>query len=132
VLLGTVLTRRAAQRVDDLSPNMGLWWYFFAEIFEHFRAFFIFVFHAQSILLLVPLTIRLQQTPLVLAVIACMLMALFKARPFLRGYAAADTATDDRLQSYTSVSDLALCTALLPVVRSEARLAPPRARCHDY
>ena len=69
-----------AQHVDDLSPNMGLWWYFFAEIFEHFRGFFIFVFHAQSVLLLVPLTIRLQHTPLVLAVIACMLMALFKVR----------------------------------------------------
>lgn len=67
-----------AQHVDDLAPNMGLWWYFFAEIFEHFRSFFIFVFHAQSVLLLVPLTIRLQQTPLVLALIACMLMALFK------------------------------------------------------
>ena len=70
----------AAQHVDDLTPNMGLWWYFFAEIFEHVRGFFIFVFHAQSVLLLVPLTIRLQHTPLVLAVIACMLMALFKVR----------------------------------------------------
>ena len=67
-----------AQRVDDLAPNMGLWWYFFAEIFDHFRPFFLFVFHAQSILLLVPLTVRLRRRPLVLAVIACMLIALFK------------------------------------------------------
>ena len=69
-----------AQHVDDLSPNMGLWWYFFSEIFDHFRAFFLFVFHAQSALLLVPLTIRLHRKPLVLAVIACMLVALFKVR----------------------------------------------------
>ena len=82
---------RSAQHVDDLSPNMGLWWYFFAEIFEHFRSFFIFVFHAQSILLLVPLTIRLQQTPLVLAVIACMLMALFKARMLAYGFCTASS-----------------------------------------
>lgn len=68
----------ACQHVHDLAPNMGLWWYFFAEIFDHFRTFFIFIFHAQSLLLLVPLTIRLRQTPLVLAVIACMLNALFK------------------------------------------------------
>jgi len=59
---------------------MGLWWYFFAEIFDHFRGFFVFVFHAQSVLLLVPLTIRLQHSPLVLAIIACILMALFKVR----------------------------------------------------
>ena len=30
--------------------------------------------------------------------------------------------TSLRLQSYTSVSDLALCTALLPVVRCEVRM----------
>jgi hypothetical protein len=68
------------QRIDDLAPNMGLWWYFFALIFDHFRAFFMFVFHVQSVLLLVPLTIRLRGKPLVLALIACLLVALFKAR----------------------------------------------------
>jgi phosphatidylinositol glycan class U len=72
--------RTCAQRVDDLAPNMGLWWYFFAEIFDHFRPFFLFVFHAQSLLLLVPLTVRLWRRPLVLAAIACMLVALFKVR----------------------------------------------------
>jgi phosphatidylinositol glycan class U len=76
--------RPVLQRVDDLAPNMGLWWYFFSEIFDHFRTFFIFIFHAQSALLLVPLTIRLRQKPLVLAVIACMLIALFKVMPGVR------------------------------------------------
>lgn len=73
-------THRCQQRVDDLAPNMGLWWYFFSEIFEHFRTFFLFVFHVQSLLLLVPLTIRLRRSPLVLASISCVLMALFKVR----------------------------------------------------
>ncbi|CAB1314490.1 unnamed protein product, partial [Coregonus sp. 'balchen'] len=30
--------------VPDLTPNIGLFWYFFAEMFEHFRLFFICVF----------------------------------------------------------------------------------------
>ena len=33
--------------VRDLQPNLGMYWYFFTEIFEQFRAFFLFVFHFQ-------------------------------------------------------------------------------------
>ncbi len=72
------LTR--SQRADDLTPNMGLWWYFFAEIFEHFRLFFLFVFHMQPVLLLLPLTLRLWRKPTVLLLIACLLTTLFKVR----------------------------------------------------
>lgn len=30
--------------VSDLAPNVGMWWYFFTEMFDHFRAFFLGVF----------------------------------------------------------------------------------------
>ncbi len=30
--------------VSDLTPNVGLWWYFFTEMFDHFRRFFMGVF----------------------------------------------------------------------------------------
>lgn len=30
--------------VPDLTPNVGLWWYFFTEMFDHFRNFFLMVF----------------------------------------------------------------------------------------
>lgn len=30
--------------VPDLTPNVGLWWYFFIEIFDSFREFFLGVF----------------------------------------------------------------------------------------
>lgn len=30
--------------LPDLTPNVGLWWYFFIEMFDSFRAFFIGVF----------------------------------------------------------------------------------------
>lgn len=59
---------------------MGLWWYFFAEIFDHFRAFFLFVFHAQPALLLLPLTMRTRHTPMSLVLTTCMLITLFKVR----------------------------------------------------
>ncbi len=30
--------------LPDLTPNAGLWWYFFTEMFDHFRAFFLVAF----------------------------------------------------------------------------------------
>lgn len=30
--------------VTDLTPNVGMWWYFFTEMFDHFRVFFRGVF----------------------------------------------------------------------------------------
>jgi len=30
--------------LPDLTPNTGLWWYFFTEMFDHFRPFFLMVF----------------------------------------------------------------------------------------
>lgn len=40
--------------LPDLTPNTGLWWYFFTEMFDHFRPFFLMVFsvsHLRSIYL---------------------------------------------------------------------------------
>lgn len=30
--------------LPDLTPTTGLWWYFFTEMFDHFRPFFLMVF----------------------------------------------------------------------------------------
>jgi phosphatidylinositol glycan class U len=30
--------------LPDLTPNVGLWWYFFIEMFDSFREFFLGVF----------------------------------------------------------------------------------------
>lgn len=35
-------------QVADLTPNIGLQWYFFQEMFAHFRPFWHFVFHAAA------------------------------------------------------------------------------------
>src|SRR6266576_2037565 len=34
--------------LPDLTPNPGLWWYFFTEMFDHFRPFFLMVFSVRS------------------------------------------------------------------------------------
>jgi hypothetical protein len=34
--------------VGDHTPNVGLFWYFFTEMFEHFRLFFVCVFSTES------------------------------------------------------------------------------------
>lgn len=30
--------------LPELNPNPGLWWYFFTEMFDHFRPFFLVTF----------------------------------------------------------------------------------------
>ena len=46
--------------VPDLSPNLGVFWYFFTEMFEHFRSFFICVFQIHAFLYTVPLAVKLR------------------------------------------------------------------------
>ena len=44
--------------VPDLTPNVGLFWYFFTEAFEHFRVFFLCVFQINAFLYVLPLSFR--------------------------------------------------------------------------
>ncbi|XP_041420919.1 phosphatidylinositol glycan anchor biosynthesis class U protein-like isoform X1 [Xenopus laevis] len=44
--------------VPDLTPNIGLFWYFFAEIFEHFSLFFVCIFQINVFFYTLPLTIN--------------------------------------------------------------------------
>ena len=45
---------------NDLQPNIGLFWYYFTEIFTHFRVFFLFVFQYHLFIYFIPLTWRLK------------------------------------------------------------------------
>ena len=44
--------------VPDFTPNVGLFWYFFTEMFEHFRLFFLCVFQMNMFIHCIPLTIK--------------------------------------------------------------------------
>ncbi|KAK6369584.1 hypothetical protein LTS17_009490 [Exophiala oligosperma] len=67
--------------VPDLTPNAGLWWYFFIEIFDSFRDFFIGVFWLHLVGYVGGMTIRLRNQPLFVITSLLGLMAIFKPYP---------------------------------------------------
>ncbi|EPY52579.1 pig-U [Schizosaccharomyces cryophilus OY26] len=70
----------------DLTPNIGLWWYFFTEIFEEFRLFFLFVFAVAPVMFIIPITIRLQKLPLIATVLMMGIHSIFKIYPSIADY----------------------------------------------
>ncbi|KAL3645639.1 hypothetical protein CASFOL_010819 [Castilleja foliolosa] len=85
--------------VEDLSPNIGVLWYFFAEVFDFFRNFFLIVFHVNILFLILPLAIRLNHRP-------CFLAFVYLAISLI-------------LKSYPSVGDSALYLSLLGLFVNE-------------
>ncbi len=51
-------------QLPDLTPNTGLWWYFFTEMFDPFRSFFLGVFWLHMLSYSVPFCLRLRKQPL--------------------------------------------------------------------
>jgi phosphatidylinositol glycan class U len=83
--------------VPDLTPNVGLWWYFFIEIFDSFREFFLGVFWLHLAGYVGGLTIRLRRQPLFVLTSLLGIFAIFKP--------------------YPSIADVSLYFALLPLYR---------------
>lgn len=48
---------------ENLTPNIGLYWYFFAELFPRFRGFFRVLFLSQPYVYVLPATLRLGMFP---------------------------------------------------------------------
>ncbi|CAI9093949.1 OLC1v1029571C2 [Oldenlandia corymbosa var. corymbosa] len=85
--------------VKDLSPNIGVQWYLFAEVFEFFRDFFLLVCHANILFMILPLAIRLYNRPCFLAFVYMAISSILK--------------------SYPSVGDSALYLSLLALFTNE-------------
>lgn len=81
--------------LSDLTPNVGLWWYFFIEMFDSFRAFFLAVFWLHLASYVGGLSIRLRTQPLAVLTILLGIFAIFKP--------------------YPSISDTSLFMAMLPL-----------------
>lgn len=64
--------------LPDLTPNPGLWWYFFTEMFDAFRSFFLGVFWLHMLAYSVPFTIRLRKQPLAAVVAMMGVLAIFQ------------------------------------------------------
>ncbi|XP_035210423.1 phosphatidylinositol glycan anchor biosynthesis class U protein-like [Stegodyphus dumicola] len=67
--------------VPDLTPNIGLFWYFFTEMFEHFRIFFLWTFQLNVFVYTAPLAIRLRKEPIFLLFIQLIIITIFKSYP---------------------------------------------------
>lgn len=67
--------------VRDLKPNIGLFWYFFTEMFGHFHLLFICTFQINAFIYMIPLTIRFFNEPSILIYSFCALMSIFKSYP---------------------------------------------------
>ncbi|PHH67808.1 hypothetical protein CDD80_500 [Ophiocordyceps camponoti-rufipedis] len=67
--------------LSDLTPNVGLWWYFFIEMFDSFRAFFLAVFWLHLSSYVGGLTIRFRSQPLVVLTLLLGILAIFKPYP---------------------------------------------------
>ncbi|XP_068598907.1 phosphatidylinositol glycan anchor biosynthesis class U protein [Brachionichthys hirsutus] len=67
--------------VPDLTPNIGLFWYFFAEMFEHFRLFFLCVFQINTFFYTIPLSIKMRDHPMFLIFMQLAVISIFKSYP---------------------------------------------------
>ena len=67
--------------VPELTPNMGIFWYFLTEMFDHFRVFFICTLQINLILYVAPLSISFPDQPLLLSSVIIGLIAVFKSYP---------------------------------------------------
>ncbi|KXS22313.1 PIG-U-domain-containing protein [Gonapodya prolifera JEL478] len=65
----------------DLTPNIGLWWYFNIEIFDEFRLFFLGVFNLLIVCFALPVTVRMKTNPLFAAYILSLILAVTKSYP---------------------------------------------------
>ena len=81
----------------DLTPNIGLWWYFFIEMFDSFREFFLGVFWLHLASYSGGLCVRMRNQPLFVVTTMLGLFAIFKP--------------------YPGVSDASLYFAFLPLYR---------------
>lgn len=83
--------------LPDLTPNVGLWWYFFIEMFDSFREFFLGVFWLHMASYVGGLSFRLRKQPLFVVVSLLGIFAVF--------------------QPYPSIADVTLYLGLLPLYR---------------
>ncbi|CDO71705.1 hypothetical protein BN946_scf184915.g49 [Trametes cinnabarina] len=73
----------ASLTLPDLTPNPGLWWYFFTEMFDHFRPFFLMVFCVHLLIYIAPVCIKFQHDFLYAVFLLVGVQALFKPYPTL-------------------------------------------------
>nr|XP_037143990.1 uncharacterized protein HG535_0C06170 [Zygotorulaspora mrakii]QLG72262.1 hypothetical protein HG535_0C06170 [Zygotorulaspora mrakii] len=70
-------------RYEKLFPNLGLWWYFFIEMFEMFLPFFKAVFNIFVVSFIAPITIRFNKQPFYAFILCLAWITITKPYPTL-------------------------------------------------
>ncbi|KAL7999767.1 putative GPI transamidase subunit PIG-U [Plasmopara halstedii] len=66
---------------SDLTPNIGIFWYFFTEVFDRFIPYFLFVLHLHPLIYVAPIYLRLAHRPQAYACVLIGIFSLFQAYP---------------------------------------------------
>ncbi|KAF9564754.1 PIG-U-domain-containing protein [Agrocybe pediades] len=69
----------ATLTLPDLTPTTGMWWYFFTEMFDHYRPMFLMVFSVHLIIYVVPVCLKFQHDYLYANFILLGILGTFKA-----------------------------------------------------
>ncbi|VDD86497.1 unnamed protein product [Enterobius vermicularis] len=67
--------------VTDLTPNIGIFWYFFIEVFNHFRLFFLWVFQINILVYVFPLLLTIRDNSFLLLHLYLILISVFSSYP---------------------------------------------------
>ncbi|KAI9291435.1 PIG-U-domain-containing protein [Neoconidiobolus thromboides FSU 785] len=67
--------------VKDLTPNLGLYWYFFIEMFEQFRMYFTIAFQFFNFGFILPITFKFYNQPMFVLLLQLIINSIFKSYP---------------------------------------------------
>lgn len=70
-------------RFNKMIPNLGLWWYFFIEMFEFFIPFFKAIFNLFVVSFIIPFTLRFYRQPFYAFILCLGWITLTKSYPTL-------------------------------------------------
>ncbi|KAJ1304638.1 hypothetical protein OPQ81_005779 [Rhizoctonia solani] len=73
----------AVVTMSDATPNCGLWWYFFTEMFDHYRPFFLFTFSAHPLIYIAPICMKFRHDPFYSTFLLLGVSATLKSYPTL-------------------------------------------------
>ncbi|DBA04385.1 TPA: hypothetical protein N0F65_009981, partial [Lagenidium giganteum] len=108
---------------SDLTPNVGIFWYFFMEVFDRFIPYFLLLLHVHPLIYIVPIYLRLPHRPQAFACALVGILTLFQAYPsfgdfgfFLTMMSLHPKTVMTMENRYVYALGLAVATFLLPVM----------------
>ena len=91
----------------SLKPNVGMYWYFFTQVFDQYSVMFATFMQAHSIFYAIPCAIKFNKDPIFMVLVLLMVYAI--------------------LQPYPTVVDVAIYTAFLPFHKELLKGNPRRS-----